>query len=72
MRGGQQPMNELIKISTHEQLGFVVDAKDFYNRNDIMSNGRKLQDFLLKFNFAKKLAMLCRTDKGEEVRDSKR
>jgi anti-repressor protein len=36
---------------------------------DTMSNGNPTKDFVLTIDFAKRLSMLARTEKGEEIRN---
>lgn len=47
---------------------FAIDGEDFEGF-DMMSNGNWTQNYVLSIDFAKKLAMQVRTEKGEQVRD---
>lgn len=47
---------------------FALENTD-YQALDIMSNGNATKDFALTIDFATKLAMMAKTEKGEEVRD---
>ena len=51
-----------------EQNPFATDGLDFIAFT-IMVNGREFPNYLLSIDFAKKLAMQVKTDKGEQVRD---
>ncbi|HQM83894.1 MAG TPA: phage antirepressor KilAC domain-containing protein [bacterium] len=46
---------------------FAVEGEDFQGF-DIVSNGNETKDYILSIDFAKRLAMLARTEKGESVR----
>lgn len=46
---------------------FAEEGKDFITF-DIMSNGNKTKDFEITIDFAKKICMMARTEKGEEFR----
>lgn len=54
--------------SNIENNPFAVEGLDF-EAFAIMSNGREFSNYLLSIDFAKKLAMQVRTEKGEEVRN---
>lgn len=45
--------------------GFLPDVE---NRTDTSAGGRPTQDYALSMDFAKKLAMMARSEKGEEAR----
>jgi phage anti-repressor protein len=47
---------------------YAVENEDWIGF-DIMSNGNESKDFALSINFAKKLSMQAKTDKGELARD---
>lgn len=47
---------------------FAIENSD-YQTFAIMANGNETKDFALTIEFAKKLSMLARTEKGERVRD---
>lgn len=47
--------------------GFAFESVD-YQALDIMSNGNKTTDYALSIDFAKKLSMMTRTEKGEQAR----
>lgn len=47
---------------------FVIENEDYLGF-DTMSSGNKVKDFALKIDFAKKISMLSRTEKGEEARN---
>jgi phage anti-repressor protein len=47
---------------------FALENTD-YQALDIVSNGNPTKDFAIAINFAKKLAMMAKTKKGEEARD---
>lgn len=47
---------------------FAIENFD-YQTLDIMSNGNATKDFALTIDFATKLSMMAKTEKGEEVRD---
>lgn len=47
---------------------FAIENQD-WEGFDIMSNGNETKDFALSLDFAKRLAQMARTEKGEEVRD---
>jgi anti-repressor protein len=46
---------------------FAIENED-YEGFDIMSNGNTCKDYVLTIDFAKKLSMLSRTERGEEAR----
>ena len=46
---------------------FAINHED-YERLDIMSNGNKTHDFALSIDFAKRLSMMAKTEKGEIAR----
>lgn len=46
---------------------FVAEGVD-WEGFDIMSNGNKITDFVITLDFAKRIAMMARTEKGEEIR----
>lgn len=46
---------------------FAIENQD-YTSLDIMSNGNATKDFVITLDFAKRLSMLARTEKGEAVR----
>lgn len=46
---------------------FAIENAD-YQGFDTMSNGNETKDFVITVDFAKRLAMMARTDKGEEAR----
>lgn len=50
-----------------EDNDFAIEFEDWI-RLDLMSSGNKVKDFALKIEFAKKISMMARTEKGEEVR----
>ena len=51
-----------------------ITENDFFTENidyiplDIMSNGNLTKDFIITLDMAKELCMLCRTEKGKQVR----
>lgn len=47
--------------------GWAKEGED-WQRLDIMSNGNPTTDYALSLDFAKRLSMLARTHKGEEIR----
>lgn len=47
---------------------FAIENFD-YQTLDIMSNGNATKDFSLSIDFAKRIAMMARTEKGEEIRN---
>lgn len=51
-----------------EDNGFALEMVD-YEGFDRMANGNITKDFVLTINFAKKLAMMAKTEKGEEARE---
>ena len=51
-----------------EDNQFALENVD-YQTFDIMSNGNPTKDFALSIDFGTKLAMMAKTEKGEEVRD---
>ena len=50
-----------------EKNPYAQENKDWI-RLDIMSNGNETKDFVLTLDFAERLAMLARSDRGEQVR----
>lgn len=46
---------------------FAIENQD-WEGFAIMANGNETQDFALSIDFAKRLSMLARTDKGEQIR----
>lgn len=48
--------------------GFAIEDID-YQTFDIVSNGNPTKDFALSIDFAKKISMMARSEKGEEARD---
>lgn len=47
---------------------FAIEFQD-YEGFDIMANGNATKDFALSIDFAKRICMLSRTEKGEEIRN---
>jgi len=47
---------------------FAVEFEDYVGF-DSMSSGNKTKDFALKLDFAKKIAMMAKTKKGEDIRN---
>lgn len=47
---------------------FAIESYD-YQTLDIMSNGNPTKDFIITLDFAKRIAMMARTEKGEEIRN---
>jgi len=51
-----------------EDNQFAIENEDWIGFN-IMLNGNDTKDFILSIDFAKKLSMLARTEKGEQIRN---
>lgn len=51
-----------------EDNQFAIPGQD-YEGFAIMANGNKTQDYQLSIDFAKRLCMLARTEKGEKIRN---
>lgn len=47
---------------------FAVDGVD-YDGFDMMSNGNPVREFAISIDFAKKIAMMAKTEKGEQARN---
>jgi anti-repressor protein len=47
---------------------FAIQNEDWIGGFFIMKNGNEVQDFAITLDFAKRLSMLARTEKGEHVR----
>lgn len=47
---------------------FAMENVD-YQTLDIMSNGNQTKDFALTIDFAKRISMMAKTDKGEQIRN---
>lgn len=59
-------------VKNIEKNQFAIEGEDFI-QFDMMSKtpegGRPTKDFILSIDFAKKLSMLARTEKGEQIRN---
>lgn len=51
-----------------ENNPFAIEGQDWVGFNTVL-NGNETKDFALSLDFAKRLAQMARTEKGEEVRD---
>lgn len=47
---------------------FAIEEQDYVGFNTML-NGNKVQDFALSIDFAKRLAMMARTETGEQIRN---
>ena len=53
---------------TKKNIEDLFNENEEYQRLDIMSNGNKTTEFILKIDVAKELSMLARNEKGKQIR----